>query len=307
MNTTIAISNQKGGVAKTTTCLSLGATLAQTGQSVLMVDLDPQANLTLSLGLQPEKLRRSMIDTLMGNDPLVGVSRETEVLALDIVPASYELALMNKLLYKQKGYQYRLRQVLSQVPPGLYRYILLDCPPSLAPLTLNALTTADLLIIPTQCEYYSARSLSQTIRLALQIRKQSNPRLIYRVLVTMYDKRNKINRLVLEQMQKGLSTVLFKTIIQVDTKLKESPAFGQPITTYAPRSRGTRQYQELAKELQAPEMVQLLNPHSQRRTTVKSEKANVAPQNDRTSGSPRQVILPQVKGKPPKLTEKNHE
>ncbi len=260
MRKTLAISNQKGGVAKTTTCLSLGATLAELGHSVLLVDLDPQANLTLSLGLRPENLRRTLVDVLMGNDPLVGVSRETEVLALDIVPASYELALMNKLLYRQKGYQFRLKQVLAKVPANLYDYILLDCPPSLAPLTLNALSTADLLIIPTQCEYYSARSLSQTIRLALQIRKQSNRHLIYRVLITMYDQRNKINRLVLEQMQRGLDSVLLQTIIQIDTKLKESPAFGKPVTTYAPNSRGTLQYRALAKELASPDFAPLFGP-----------------------------------------------
>jgi chromosome partitioning protein len=178
-------------------------------------------------------------------------------LALDIVPASYELALINKLLYRQKGYQYRLKQVLAKMPDNLYDYILLDCPPSLAPLTLNALSTADLLIIPTQCEYYSARSLSQTIRLTMQIQKQSNRRLVYRVLITMYDQRNKINRLVLEQMQRGLKTVLFQTIIQIDTKLKESPAFGKPVTTYAPKSRGTHQYRALAKELASPDFVPL--------------------------------------------------
>jgi chromosome partitioning protein len=178
---------------------------------------------------------------------------------------------MNKLLYRQKGYQFRLKQVLANMPANLYDYILLDCPPSLAPLTLNALSTADLLIIPTQCEYYSARSLSQTIRLALQIRKQSNPRLIYRVLITMYDQRNKINRLVLEQMQTGLSSVLFNTIIQIDTKLKESPAFGKPATTYAPRSRGTQQYRALARELTSPEFCRLFGPEPREQTTRDSK------------------------------------
>lgn len=258
MSITIAFSNQKGGVAKTTSCLSIGASLAQMGYPTLLVDLDPQANLTISLGLNPKRLRRSLIDTLMGNSPLVGVSRETGTLALDIVPANAELALTEKILYRRKGYQYRLRQILDQTPPDLYEYILLDCPPSLAPLTLNALTAADLLIVPAQCEFFSAHSLSQTVRLALQIRQQSNARLRYRVLVTMYDKRNKIHRLVLEQMRRGLGSVLFKTVIQVDTKLRESPAYGQPITTYAPKSRGTLQYRALARELREPDLVRSL-------------------------------------------------
>ena len=306
MRTTIAVSNQKGGVAKTTTCVSLGAALAELGHSVLLVDLDPQANLTLSLGLKPEELRRSIIDTLMGNDPLVGVSRETEVLALDIVPASYDLALMNKLLYRQKGYQYRLKQVLRQVPPGLYDYILLDCPPSLAPLTLNALTTADLLIIPTQCEYYSARSLSQTIRLALQIRKQSNPRIIYRVLITMYDQRNKINRLVLEQMRTGLTNVLFRTIIQIDTKLKESPAYGKPITTYAPKSRGTRQYQALARELASPGFSRLLKPKSRAHAARQGRGMQSKPEGDRPTGPESSEASRQLKATQTQKTERNH-
>ncbi len=258
MTTTIAFSNQKGGVAKTTSCLSLGASLAQMGHPTLLVDLDSQANLSISLGLKPKSLRRSLIDTLLGNTPLVGVSRETGILALDVVPANAELALAEKVLYRRKGFQYRLRQILDQMPPDLYQYILLDCPPSLAPLTLNALTAADLLIVPTQCEFFSAHSLSQTIRLALQIRQQSNARLLYRVLITMYDQRNKIHRLVLEQMRRGLSSVLFKTVIQVDTKLRESPAYGQPITSYAPRSRGSQQYRALARELREPELLRLL-------------------------------------------------
>jgi len=260
MSAIVAISNQKGGVAKTTTCLSLGAALTELGHSVLLVDLDPQANLTLSLGLKPENLRRTVIDALLGNHSLLGVSRESSVFALDIVPANYELALINKVLYERPGYQLRLKRALSRINPDLYNYVLLDCPPSLAPLTLNALAAADLLIIPTQCELYAAHSLRRTIQQVRQTRRQNNPQLDYRVLVTMYDKRNKINRVILEQMQNGLSQVLFETIIQIDTKLRESPAFGQPITTYASRSRGALQYRALAQELQDPEFVRLLHP-----------------------------------------------
>lgn len=249
MTMTIAISNQKGGVAKTTTCLSLGGALAEMGKSVLLVDLDPQANLTISLGLDSKKLRHTVLDCLMGNHSLVGVSRESAIFAMDIVPANYELALIDKVLYKRKNYQYRLRQALDQIPQGLYDFVLLDCPPSLAPLTLNALTAADLLIIPAQCEFYAAYSLRQTIGLALQIRTQSNPDLIYRVLITMHDMRNKIHRMILDEMRQGLKSVLLDTVIQVDTKLRESPAFGKPITSYAPRSRASRQYRELAEEL----------------------------------------------------------
>ena len=252
MSATIAISNQKGGVAKTTTCLSLGAALAEMGHSVLLVDLDPQANLTLSLGLDPKQLRRTVIDSLMGTSSLVSVSRETGFFALDIVPANYELTLVDKVFYTMPGYQYRLKQALSRVYQGMYEYVLLDCPPALAPLTLNALAAADLLIIPVQCEPYAAHSLRRVVRLALHLREEVNPNLDYRVLVTMYDVRNRISRMTLAQMQNGLSKVLFETIIQIDTKLRECTAFGKPITSYASRSRGAQQYRALAQELLSP-------------------------------------------------------
>jgi chromosome partitioning protein len=259
MSVTIAIGNQKGGVAKTTTCLSLGAALAEMGHTVLLIDLDPQANLTMSLGFDPGHLRRTVIDTLMGTSSLVGISQETGIFALDIVPANYELALVDKVLYKLPGYQYRLREVLGRIYQGMYEFILLDCPPSLAPLTLNALTASDLLIIPVQCEIYAAHSLRQMVRLALQVREQCNPSLAYRALITMYDQRNKISRMILEQMQNGKSQLFFRTIIQIDTKLKESPAHGKPVTSYASKSRAAQQYRELAEELLGPEMSPLLH------------------------------------------------
>lgn len=271
MSAVIAISHEKGGVAKTTTCLSLGGALAEVGNSVLLIDLDPQANLTLSLGLEPAQLRRSVIDTLMGNDSLVSVSRESGFFALDIVPANYELALVDKVLYTRPGYQYRLRQALDKIYPGLYDYILLDCPPSLTTLTLNALTAADLIVIPVQCEPYAASSLHKTMRLALQLREQCNPNLDYRVLVTMYDQRNRISRTILAELRKELSKVLFQTIIQVDTRLREGMLFGKPIVGYASTSRGAQQYRALAQELQSPAIAPLL----QKRDAGTSERNHV--------------------------------
>ena len=258
MSATIAISNQKGGVGKTTTCLCLGAALAEMGHPVLLVDLDPQANLTLSLGLQPPDLRRTIIDTLMGTSSLLGVSYETDVFALDIVPANHELALVDKVFYRLPGYQFRLKQALDRIQRDLYDYVLLDCPPSLAPLTLNALAAADLLIIPVQCEFYATHDLGHGIGLARQLRRKANPNLKHRVLITMYDQRNKISRIMLEEIQKRFGDALLKTIIQVDTKLREGPAVGQPITSYAPKTRGAEQYRALAEELSSPEIAQLM-------------------------------------------------
>lgn len=249
MTTTIAVSNQKGGVAKTTTCLSLGACLAEMRQSVLLIDLDPQANLTISLGLKPQDIRRAVDDALLGNASLVSVSRESPVFGLDIVPANRMLIVLDKILYKRPGYQFHLKKGLDAMGEGFYDFVLMDCPPSFGTLTLNALTAADLLIIPVQCDYYAAYSLRHFVKLVQQVREKTNPWLTYRVLATMYDRRNKICQIILEQMQRALGNILFTNIIEVDTKLRESPAFGQPITLYAPKTRGAQQYRALAKEL----------------------------------------------------------
>ncbi len=248
MTQTIAISNQKGGVAKTTTCLSLGASLAEMGHNVLLIDLDPQTNLTLSMGIQPETLHRTVGDALLGNASLVSVSRESETFGLDILPGSQELAILDKVLYGRPNYEFRLKKGLEAIK-GFYNTILIDCPPSFGTLTLNALTAANLLIIPVQTDYYAAHALHQVTELVKLVRQKTNPQLAYRVLVTLYDKRNKISHVVLDQMQRELSHALLQTIIEIDTKLRESPAFGQPITRYAPDTRGARQYRELAREL----------------------------------------------------------
>lgn len=252
MTTTIAIGNQKGGVAKTTTCLSLGACLAGLRKSVLLIDLDPQAHLTVSLGFRPQGekiLHRAVDQALLGNASLVSVSHESPVFGLDIVPANRMLIVLDKVLYGRPGYQFHLKKGLDAMGEGLYDFVLIDCPPSFGTLTLNALSAADSLIIPVQCDYYAAYSLRHFLNMVHQVRKKTNPWLTYRVLVTMYDRRNNICRVILDHMRRGLDNVLFDTIIEVDTKLRESPAFGLPITLYAPKTRGARQYQALAKEL----------------------------------------------------------
>jgi chromosome partitioning protein len=249
MTTIVAVSNQKGGVAKTTTCLSLGACLSEMGYLVLLVDLDPQAHLTLSMGLQPKTLRRTVGDALLRNNSLVSVSRESSVQGLDIVPANQGLVVLEKALYGQQGFQFRLKSGLDAMGDSFYDFILMDCPSSFGTLTLNALTAADLLIIPIQCEYFAARTLLNYIKLARRTKEKTNPELRYRVLVTMYDRRNRICRVTFEHMQSKLNEIMFETIIEVDTKLRESPALGQPITSYASKTRGAEQYRALAKEL----------------------------------------------------------
>jgi chromosome partitioning protein len=271
MGTIIAVGNEKGGVAKTTTCISVGAALAEMGQTVLLIDLDPQANLTLSFKLVQQSAPRppspgtgsrsglgSVMDALTGTASLLGLSQESGIPGLHVVPAARELVLVDKVFYQVRGYQRRLREALERLEPGLYDYVLVDCPPSLATLTLNALTAADLLIIPVQCELYAANSVRPMVRLVQQVREQDNPGLQYRLLVTMYDMRNRISRMILEQLQDGRGETLFETIIQIDTKLRESPAYGKPITSYASETRAAQQYRALAQELQGRSVNQLL-------------------------------------------------
>jgi chromosome partitioning protein len=251
MTTVIAVANVKGGVGKTTTCLSLGGSLAEAGHSVMLVDLDPQAHLTISLGVKPESLRRTIGDVLLGQGTLVAMSQETKVANLDLVPANNELVIIDKVLYGRPGYEYRLREGLEHSHFQPYDMILFDCPPAVGTLTLNALTAADFLLIPFQCEYYAIRSLQQVLELVLMVRRKTNPRLSYRLLVTMFDVRNKIHRVLLERVQARFPDALLQSIIQIDTRLRESPAFGLPVTQHAPQSRAAQQYRELAQELLA--------------------------------------------------------
>ncbi len=253
MSRIVAIGNQKGGVAKTTTCLSLGACLAEMGKTVLLIDLDPQANLTMSLNLQPGELRRTIGDALLHNATLLSVSRETDVPGLDLVPSSPGLSTVDKSLYRGQRYEFYLHESLAALDRSLYDYVLIDCPPSLGPLMLNALTAAHFLIVPTQAEYYAARSLDNILELVKLVRQKTNPGLSYRILVTMYDRRNSICVRIYERMQARFPQVLFKAVIEVDTKLRESPMLGKPITLYKPDTRGAQQYRALAEELQSYE------------------------------------------------------
>lgn len=249
MATTIAVSSQKGGVAKTTTVYSLGASLAEQGQSVLLIDMDPQANLTISFGVNPDTLHHTIGDALLDQDSLVAVSREGPMPNLDLAPANQGLVILDRVLYGRPAYEHRLKNQLQAMDADYYDVILIDCPPHFGTLTLNALTAADLLIVPVQCEYYAARAMRPVLKLVELMRRKTNPDLSYRVLVTLYDRRNRISRIVLNQIQTTFRSALFETMIEIDTKLRESPTVGLPINLYAPRTRGARQYRALAEEL----------------------------------------------------------
>jgi chromosome partitioning protein len=247
MTTILAIANQKGGVAKTTTVVSLGGALAKMGREVLLVDLDAQANLTLALGSSPNNEHGSIADVLLNSADIYSVSRQSGIEGIDLVPANSEMELAERFLPIRNHYECILRNSLDG--RQAYDYILLDCPPSMGAVTLNALNAANMLIIPTQPEYFSAHALRAMMTATRKARGQHNPDLVYRVLITMQDRRNRIHRELSEQILNTFGEGVFKTVIQLDTKLRESAVAGLPITHYRTTTRSTLQYSALAEEL----------------------------------------------------------
>ena len=248
MSYTIAISNEKGGVAKTTSTLSLGAALAELNHRVLVVDLDPQANLSLALGLETGEAEITSASVLIENISIKSAIRKTDVKNLDLVPSNSRIENVEQYLPMRSNYLASLRNALL-ASELTYEYILLDCPPALGAITYNALSAADLLIIPTQAEYFSAYALRNMMGSIRRIRQESNPNLAYRILVTLLDRRNRTHRNIFEQLQTTFGQGVFTTVIEIDTKLRESPIAGVPITQYRPTSRGSQQYRVLAQEL----------------------------------------------------------
>lgn len=243
----IAVANQKGGVAKTTTVFSLGGALVQMNKEVLVVDLDAQADLTLALGVNPAKVRHSIADVFFNWATVVSVSRETSIPGLDLVPSNQEMELAERFLPIRKNFETILRNGFRNPLP--YDYVLLDCPPSLGAVTLNALNLASLLLIPTLPEYFSVHSLRNMMIKTRRVRGQTNHNLSYLILITMQDLRNRIHKNMSEQLSKNLGDRVVKNVINIDTKLRESSVAGIPITHYAPRSRGAAQYRALSEEI----------------------------------------------------------
>lgn len=247
MSQVIAVANSKGGVAKTTTAVSLGAVLAQNGQDVLLVDLDAQANLTLSLGLELSKIRHSVADVFFKSTPIQNVGLQTSIPGLYLAPSNFEMEYAERFLPVRKNFEFILHQAVSGYLP--YNTIIFDCPPSIGAVTTNALIAANLLIIPTQPEYFSVYALRKMLAVIRNIREKSNPNLIYRILITMLDRRNRIHRNLSEQLRITFNEGLFQNYVEIDTKLREASAVGLPITLYQPQSRSALQYSALAQEL----------------------------------------------------------
>ena len=246
-----AMANQKGGVGKTTTAVSLAAYLAEWGQRVLVVDIDPQANATSSLGIDKRTVEASIYDVLVGQTPLPEAVLHTGRPRLDLLPSAPGLAGATVELVYLPRREYRLRQALRHLGDE-YDYVLVDSPPSLGILTVNALTATQGVIIPVQCEFLALEGLSQLTRVMDLVRRSLNPALRIRGLVmTMYDARTLLSRQVVAEVRRHFPAQVFNTIIPRNIRVSEAPSYGEPIATYAPNSTGALAYASLARELLA--------------------------------------------------------
>lgn len=249
MGQTIACANQKGGVGKTTTVVNLGTYLAMAGQRVLLVDVDPQGNATSGLGIDRTPGVLTLYDSLVDGAQIGPSIVRTDVSGLSLVPSSVELAGADVELAAVDQRERRLRRALEAVRSD-YDYILLDCPPSLGLLTVNALTAADAVLIPLQSEYYALEGLTQLIATVNLVRDHLNPQLeIAGVVLTMYDARTNLSADVAGEARRHLGAAVFNTVIPRNVRLSEAPSFGMPIALYRPDSRGAESYAALTDEL----------------------------------------------------------
>lgn len=249
MGKIIAITNQKGGVGKTTTTVNLSACLATLGKRVLLVDIDPQGNASSGVGVKKGELDSCIYNVLIDDEDVREVIQQTELDNLYIVPATISLAGAEVELVSTISREIRLKHALLPVKEH-FDYIFIDCPPSLGLLTINALTAADAIIIPVQCEYYALEGLSQLLSTVRLVQKHLNKQLmIDGVLLTMLDARTNLGLQVIEEVKKYFQDKVYKSIIPRNVRLSEAPSHGKPIITYDPKSRGAELYLELAREV----------------------------------------------------------
>ena len=245
----VVIANQKGGVGKTTTAISLGATLAAYERQVLLVDFDPQSNCSSGLGYRDTSGGPTSYDLVLGEATVKTAAQPTEFPHLTLIPATPNLAGAEVELVGMVGREFRLRDALSGDQSNSYDFVLVDCPPSLGLLTVNALTAADGLLVPIQCEYFAMEGVSMLMSTVDDVRRFLNPRLtIDGILLTMYDERTNLAQQVADEVRGVFGDLVFETLVPRNVRLAEAPSFGRPIHAYDLRSRGSQAYLELGRE-----------------------------------------------------------
>lgn len=249
MGRIIAVANQKGGVGKTTTAINLSACLAEKGQKVLAVDMDPQGNMTSGLGLDKDTAEKTVYDIIIGEADIEEVLQQGSVENIDILPTNIDLSAAEIELIGVENKEYIIKNAIDKVKDN-YDFVIIDCPPSLSMLTINAMTTADSVLVPIQCEYYALEGLSQLIHTVELVKERLNPVLeIEGVVFTMYDARTNLSLQVVENVKDNLQQNIYKTIIPRNIRLAEAPSYGMPINKYDPKSAGCDSYMRLADEV----------------------------------------------------------